>query len=114
MSEELEYYEENIDGIDYSRYKNLDRYKDKSTGNRFIESYREIDIPVSENDKYHQVKASDENRLDLIAYKYYNRFQLWWVIAEANNIQDPMWISSDTILRIPSLDTIYGYGGVLS
>ena len=57
-------------------------------------------IPVSESDAY--VITSSEDRLDLLAYRYYNDATLWWVIAAANNIHDAKFAFPDgTILRIP-------------
>lgn len=41
-------------------------------------------------------------RLDQIAFNYYNRPSLWWVIAEFNpQIKDPMNIAPGTKLIIP-------------
>jgi len=43
-------------------------------------------------------------RLDQIAFKYYNRPNLWWVIAEFNpQIFDPMSIAPGTELLIPNV-----------
>lgn len=44
-------------------------------------------------DQYHIVKKGD--RIDLIAYKYYSKrvedsSKFWWVIADANDIQNPL------------------------
>lgn len=48
-------------------------------------------------DMYHTVKKLD--RIDLLAYNYYkNRVQdaskFWWVIADANNIENPLDLTS--------------------
>ena len=45
-------------------------------------------IPSSENDIRHIV--SNHERVDLIAHKYYGTSELWWVIAERNNIDLPI------------------------
>ena len=48
-------------------------------------------------DVYHTVKTLD--RIDLLAYNYYkNRIEdaskFWWVIADANNIENPLDLTS--------------------
>ena len=55
-----------------------------------------------------------ENRLDLIAYKFYGNSELYWVIAYFNNIIDPMVLAVGTELKIPSLSTLYVSGGILA
>jgi hypothetical protein len=40
-------------------------------------------IPLSENDIYIITTVGD--RLDYLAYQYYNDSELWWIIAVANN-----------------------------
>ena len=59
-------------------------------------------IPVSESDAY--VITSSEDRLDLLAYRYYNDATLWWVIAMANNnsTKGLMYPEPGTQLRIPT------------
>jgi hypothetical protein len=43
-------------------------------------------------------------RLDQLAYQYYQKPGLWWVIAEFNpKIKDPMNIAPGTELRIPNV-----------
>lgn len=41
------------------------------------------DIPFSDTDDYIITTIGD--RLDTIAYSYYNNAELWWVISVANN-----------------------------
>jgi hypothetical protein len=42
------------------------------------------------------------DRLDTLAFQYYEDSSLWWIIAAANNIHDaPMGLQDGTILRIP-------------
>ena len=42
------------------------------------------------------------DRLDLLAYEYYRRPDLWWFILDHNpEISDPHRIPAGTILRIP-------------
>jgi hypothetical protein len=57
-------------------------------------------IPLSDTDVYVMTETGD--RLDTLAYEYYEDASLWWIIAAANNIHDaPMGLKDGTILRIP-------------
>jgi hypothetical protein len=58
-------------------------------------------IPARSDDIRYQVLEND--RIDLIAYKFYGDPVLWWVIAVANNLElIPTEISPGMTLRIPS------------
>jgi phage tail protein X len=59
-------------------------------------------IPLSENDIYVITTVSD--RLDLLAYRYYNDTSLWWIIAAANNNINKglLFITPGTQIRIPT------------
>lgn len=97
-----------------NRYKDCKVLTDIDEGITLL-STREIkDIPSSPNDKYHRVKSHESQRLDLIAHTYYKNPLLWWVIAQANEIYDPFtYIEPGTIIRIPSIETLYGNRGIL-
>ena len=41
-------------------------------------------IPLSDEDQF--IYPQDGDRLDSMAYKYYNDASLWWVIAKANEL----------------------------
>ncbi len=60
------------------------------------------------------VKASDKNRLDLIAYKFYGDASLYWVIAKFNDIIDPFIVERGTELQIPTKTALYIFGGPLA
>lgn len=52
-----------------------------------------ITIDDSAKNQYHVLKNLD--RLDLLAYKYYGNIvedasKYWWIIADANDIQNPL------------------------
>ena len=64
-------------------------------------------IPESDDDIYIITQYGD--RLDLLAYKYYNDTTLWWYIAKANNIKAVMNVPEGTSLRIPG-STTYATG----
>ena len=59
-------------------------------------------IPLTETDEYVITVAGD--RLDLIAFSYYNDPELWWVISVANNhvTGGSMFPIPGTQLRIPT------------
>ena len=59
------------------------------------------------------VEASEENRLDIISNIYYGTPSLYWAIAMANNIIDPMVVVKGTVLRIPSYESLFVTGGPL-
>lgn len=58
-------------------------------------------IPFSETDVY--VITTIGDRLDTIAYSYYNDPELWWIIAVANNnvTKGSLYPTPGTQLRIP-------------
>lgn len=114
MSQEF-YNETRNPSIDNSdRYKNCKILEDRDTGDKLL-SIREIsEITVDPSDRYHEVKSHEVLRLDIIAARYYNNPLLWWVIAQANDIYDPLIpIPAGTILRIPHIETLYGNEGIL-
>lgn len=98
-----------------NRYRNCKLYNDLET-NLPVLGTREISEIRSRNtDIIHTVKYNEVLRLDLLAYKYYNNALLWWVIAQANDIKDPIQgVPAGTKLRIPSIESLYEDGGVLS
>ena len=59
-------------------------------------------IPLSENDVYVITTVGD--RLDSLAYSYYNDATLWWIIAAANNntTNGALYPQPGTQLRIPT------------
>jgi len=57
-------------------------------------------IPESPNDEYIITKKND--RLDLLANKYYNDATMWYIIALANNITPiTFFIEPGSSIRIP-------------
>jgi len=84
-----------------SRYDNSITFT-TTQGKPYYESKRYPSIPLSENDLYVITTVGD--RLDLLAYQYYNDSTLWWVIAFANNnaTKGSMFPAPGTQLRIPT------------
>ena len=84
-----------------NRYEN-DPILVTSQGKPYYDSKRYPNIPLSENDLY--VITTIGDRLDLLAYQYYNDANLWWVISMANNnvTRGSMFPAPGTQLRIPT------------
>jgi hypothetical protein len=58
------------------------------------------DIPESPSDIYVATETGD--RLDSLAYTFYQDSNLWWIIAAANKIHNaPIGFPDGTILRVP-------------
>jgi hypothetical protein len=56
-------------------------------------------------DVYIQTRSIE--RLDLLAYKFYNDQSLWYIIAAANGLgKGSLYVPANSRLRIPSKDTI--------
>jgi len=99
-------------------YSNLSRYSIyrqiiDSNNDTYLETANQYVIKTSETDVYHEVQPNEENRLDIIAYKYYNNAEYFWVIAMANSIVDPFVIKRGDILRIPALSSLMEWKGPL-
>jgi len=83
----------------------LDNIKLKLTSERkrYYKSLRYPEIPLSINDTYVITTVGD--RLDSIAYQFYNDVRLWWVIATANPNKirrDSYNLKPNLEIRIPS------------
>ena len=82
-----------------SRYENNESKK-LADGRTVYRSKIYPNIPLRDDDVY--VASETGDRLDTLAYEYYNDASLWWIIAAANNIHDaPFGLADGTILRIP-------------
>lgn len=58
-------------------------------------------VPENSDDVYYQVKDAD--RVDTLAALFYGDPNMWWVIAEANNLAIlPTDLQTGSIIRIPS------------
>jgi hypothetical protein len=82
-----------------SRYEN-NEVRSTFDGRKVYRSKIYPNIPLRDDDVYVVTETSD--RLDTLAYQYYNDASLWWIIAAANNIHNaPFGLKDGTILRIP-------------
>jgi len=94
-----------------SRFANYRVFKDDT--NIYYELPKYLEIPEHPDDNYFMVTQKYVDRIDLVAAKFYNNVIMWWVIAKANNLTNPMSLPLDTIIRIPATATLYGAGGIL-
>jgi len=82
-----------------SRYQNNETKK-LNDGRTVYKSKLYPKIPKSDQDIYIVTQTGD--RLDSIAYQFFEDASLWWIIASANNIHDaPFGLPDGTQLRIP-------------
>ena len=88
-----------------SRYNYSVLYLDKKNGD-FYGTRQPLRLRSHSSDVFHQVTDADNKRLDLIAWRYYRDVRLWWIIAEINNISNPLEMHTGLILRIPSYERI--------
>jgi hypothetical protein len=82
-----------------SRYENTESKKSVD-GRKVYKTKIYPNIPLSDNDIYIITELGD--RLDTLAYQFYNNQSLWWIIASANNIHNAVFaLKEGTQLRIP-------------
>jgi hypothetical protein len=82
-----------------SRYYNLETKKTHD-GRIVYRPKLYPNIPLRDDDVYVMTELGD--RLDTLAFQYYQDPTLWWIIASANNIHDvPLGFPEATVLRIP-------------
>ena len=66
-----------------NRYKDIDILKNEN-GKRYRSTVKYPMIDKKSNDIY--IIGRQGDRLDSLAYKYYDNSRLWWIIARANGI----------------------------
>ena len=82
------------------RYESTNESRDKDKNFRKLDSTLYPKIDLDDNDIYIITNVGD--RLDLLASKYYNDVNLWWVIAQANHVgKGTLNVVPGTQLRIP-------------
>lgn len=85
------------------RYNNIPIIKSPD-GKRIYKNVRYPEIPRSFDDIYVYTTIGD--RFDTLAQQYYGDSSLWWVIANANTLeQDSLTPPEGTQIRIPSNPT---------
>ena len=99
-----------------SRYRGLRQVTHDSTQpSRFVTL--ETPNPFSSHAavKYYDVPAYEENRLDLIAYKFLGSAQYAWVIAFFNNIEDGYTVREGQRIVVPNAITdLFNKGEMLA
>jgi hypothetical protein len=63
--------------------------------------YQREQVPVSDQDKYMIITAGFEYRPDLVSYKTYGTSDYWWLILQANNINDVYQFKTGLNIRLP-------------
>ena len=83
----------------------MNRYKDitivkTDDGKRYRSTVKYPVINKKSTDIY--IVGSQHDRLDNLAYKYYEDARLWWIIARANNLgKGTLTVPIGTQIRIP-------------
>ena len=98
-----------------SRYKHIDELV-LLDGRTMKATLGPIDLSIipSSLQTIFKVTASEKNRLDIVAYKTYGQAQLWWVLAYANKLSDPLTLPAGTLLFVPSLSDLKQFPNPLS
>ena len=83
------------------RYQDIAIEKDLKTGVRYYKSVKYPDIPFSDDDIY--IESVWGDRVDNLAYDYYNSVDDYWIIVVANGLKgDSIFIPPGTQIRIPA------------
>ena len=84
-----------------SRYTYSRKLITKETKKQYLETTIYPKIKATDNDVY--IITTINDRLDILADKYYGDKNLWWIISVANNLNDAsLHIEEGKQLRIPS------------
>jgi hypothetical protein len=84
-----------------SRYINIPITRLNATGSLFFQTNIYPTIQPTDSDYY--IITTAEDRLDLIAFDFYQDSSLWWVIASANALPgDSIYPPIGIQLRIPT------------
>jgi hypothetical protein len=78
-----------------------------NNGTEVIFGLRQEVIVPDPTDKIVAVTQPFEGKLDVLAYELYGNTELWWVIAELNQIVDPLTeIKLGLQLRVPTKERL--------
>jgi nucleoid-associated protein YgaU len=85
-----------------NRYNDPTILKTEYTNRPYFKAKFYPSIPLAESDVYVITTVGD--RLDSLAYSYYNDATLWWIISAANNniTKGALYPEPGTQLRIPT------------
>jgi hypothetical protein len=85
-----------------SRYATCVLYVDGQE--EFLGTRPRIDTSPQPDDTFHTMVEGD--RIDLIAYRYLGRADLWWVICDYNDVFLPLELELGSVLRLPSVEHV--------
>ena len=86
-----------------SRIRQIHQRRDRETKNIFYKNIEYPIIPVDINDVYIISRIGD--RLDSMAYDFYQDSELWWIISRANPEKikrDSLFVTPGIQIRIPN------------
>jgi hypothetical protein len=95
-----------------ARFKENSRYTggivSKNRSNKqFLVLRQPLNLQPDDGDIFVTVTKELVNRPDLVSTKTYAIPDLWWVIYEFNNINDPLFgLNTGQILRLPQLERV--------
>jgi hypothetical protein len=84
----------------YSAYASRPQYFDAVKGELFYGPRPPVDLPPASDDAYYVTREGD--RLSKIAFDAWGAPQLWWLVADLNDLVDPFLVPVGTRLRLPS------------
>ena len=83
-----------------NRYDKIEILK-TDNGKRYRKTVKYPEMPRTSRDTY--IISIQGDRLDNLAYKYYNDSRLWWILARANNLgKGDLTVPIGIQLRIPA------------
>lgn len=84
-----------------SRYQTIRTLKSNATGSLYYATNVYPEIAPTDNDYY--VITTVDDRLDLLAFDFYQDSSLWWIISSANALPgDSIYPPVGVQLRIPT------------
>jgi len=89
-----------------TRYTN-GKFSENRSGTKFAVLRGSLNLEPKDDDIFVTINQNLKQRPDLIAFYAYGNSDLWWVIYEFNNINDPLFgMSLGQILRIPNKNRV--------
>ena len=95
-----------------ANFKQSSRYSQRIVefdreGKQFLVLRHQLNLIPAAGDIYLTITQELLQRPDLIAHRAYGDRELWWVIYEFNNINDPLFeLTLGQILRIPAIERV--------
>ena len=80
-----------------------------------IRNLKKPDLTAAQSDRdiIHTVTLDEDERPDLVALNFYGDARLYWVILGANNLREKAQFKKGTLVRIPSMKSLYGSDGLI-